>query len=327
MSRFLVRRLLAMIFTVFLVSILTFVIIKLPPGSFLTTYITQLESQGMEVTESIVEALEQRYGLGQPLYKQYWKWITGFVQGDMGKSFQWNWPVKDLVMSRIGYTMAVTVSSLLFTWVIAFPIGIFSALHQYSIGDYFFTFLSFIGLSTPNFMLALILMYVGFAYFGVDVGGLFSPAFQDAPWSFGKLIDLLKHIWVPMVVVGTAGTARLVRITRANLLDELDKLYVTTAKSKGLPKLKLILKYPVRIALNPFISTVGWELPKLVSGAMITSVVLSLPTTGPLLLNALKAQDMYLAGSMIMLVSILTVIGTFLSDLLLAVADPRIRYD
>jgi len=316
-----------MLIVIILISILSFVIIQLPPGDYLTSYITSLQKSGKKITQEKVESLKDRYGIDEPIYVQYFKWIFNFVQGDMGKSFQYNEPVNSLIWERLGLTFVISLSSMLFTWIVAFPVGIISALRQYSITDYVFTFLSFIGLAIPNFMLALILMYVGFEYWGINVGGLFSPAYQDAAWSFGKVIDLLKHLWVPTIVVGTAGTAGLVRIMRANLLDELGKLYVTTARAKGVSHMKLIFKYPVRIALNPFISTLGWSLPKLISGSTITAVVLNLPTTGPLLLGALKSQDMYLAGSFVMLLSILTVIGTFISDLLLAALDPRIRYE
>ena len=245
----------------------------------------------------------------------------------MGMSFAWSRPVNELVWDRLGLTFLVSLSSLVFMWVVAFPVGIYAAVRQYSVGDYVFTFLSFMGLATPNFLLALLMMYIGFRYFGMDVGGLFSPAYEDAAWSLGKIVDLLKHIWIPMIVLGTSGTAALVRIMRANLLDELRKQYVITARAKGLKESRLIIKYPVRVALNPFISTVGWTLPMLISGATITAIVLNLPTTGPLLIGALMSQDMYLAGSFIMLLSILTVIGTLISDILLVIVDPRIRYE
>ncbi|PTV98747.1 peptide/nickel transport system permease protein [Halanaerobium saccharolyticum] len=326
MSKFIMHRLLFMVVTLVIISILSFIIIQLPPGDYLTSYITQLRSMGTDVSDEQIEYLREQYGLDDPVYVQYFKWIGNFLTGDMGFSFSWNRPVNELVWERLGLTLVISISSLLFTWIVAFPIGIYTALRQNSLSDYFFTFLSFIGVATPNFLLALVLMYVSFKYFGINVGGLFSPEYADAAWGIGKITDLLQHLWIPVVVVGTAGTAGLVRIMRANLLDELGKPYVTTAKSKGIPNYKVILKYPVRIALNPFISTLGWQLPKLISGSTITAVVLSLPTTGPLLLDALKSQDMYLAGSFIMLLSVLTVIGTFISDILLALVDPRIRY-
>ena len=326
MSKFIMHRLLFMVVTLVIISILSFIIIQLPPGDYLTSYITQLRSMGTDVSDEQIEYLREQYGLDDPVYVQYFKWIGNFLTGDMGFSFSWNRPVNELVWERLGLTLVISISSLLFTWIVAFPIGIYTALRQNSLSDYFFTFLSFIGVATPNFLLALVLMYVSFKYFGINVGGLFSPEYADAAWGIAKITDLLQHLWIPVVVVGTAGTAGLVRIMRANLLDELGKPYVTTAKSKGIPNYKVILKYPVRIALNPFISTLGWQLPKLISGSTITAVVLSLPTTGPLLLDALKSQDMYLAGSFIMLLSVLTVIGTFISDILLALVDPRIRY-
>ncbi|TDO93897.1 peptide/nickel transport system permease protein [Halanaerobium saccharolyticum] len=326
MSKFIMHRLLFMVVTLVIISILSFIIIQLPPGDYLTSYITQLRSMGTDVSDEQIEYLREQYGLDDPVYVQYFKWIGNFLTGDMGFSFSWNRPVNELVWERLGLTLVISISSLLFTWIVAFPIGIYTALRQNSLSDYFFTFLSFIGVATPNFLLALVLMYVSFKYFGINVGGLFSPEYADAAWGIGKITDLLQHLWIPVVVVGTAGTAGLVRIMRANLLDELGKPYVITAKSKGIPNYKVILKYPVRIALNPFISTLGWQLPKLISGSTITAVVLSLPTTGPLLLDALKSQDMYLAGSFIMLLSVLTVIGTFISDILLALVDPRIRY-
>jgi peptide/nickel transport system permease protein len=326
-GRFLLRRLGFMAIVLVVISIVSFVIIQLPPGDYLTSYITQLEKQGTRIPREQVEYLRKQYGLDQPIYVQYYKWITKFLRGDMGFSFAWNRPVNELVWERLGLTIAVSLSSLVFTWIIAFPIGVYTALNQYTVGDYFFTFLSFIGLAVPNFMLALILMYVGFKYLGINVGGLFSPQYVNAPWSMGKFIDLLQHLWVPTIVIGTAGTAGLVRIMRSNLLDELSKPYVVTAKAKGIPNSKVVLKYPVRIAMNPFISTIGWTLPAIISGETITSIVLNLPTTGPLLLNALICQDMYLAGSLIMLLSVLTVIGTFISDIMLALIDPRIRFE
>jgi peptide/nickel transport system permease protein len=327
MARFILRRLLGMIPTLFVISIITFTLIQLPPGDFLTSQLQQLQQQGERISEDRIAALRARYGLDKPVHVQYVKWMTNFVQGDMGYSFEWNRPVNELIWDRLGYTVLVTFAAMLFTWAVAFPIGIYSALRQYSVGDYVFTTLGFLGLSTPSFLLAMVLMYLGYSWFGVSVGGLFSPEYVAAPWSWAKLGDLLRHVWIPMVVVGMAGTAGLIRVMRANLLDELQKPYVITARAKGVGPIKLILKYPVRIALNPFVSTVGWMLPRLFSGSAIAAVVLSLPTTGPLLLRALMSQDMYLAGSFIMLLSALTVIGTLLSDILLALIDPRIRYE
>jgi peptide/nickel transport system permease protein len=325
MLQYIARRIVMMIPTLFLISVVSFIIIQLPPGDFLTSYVTQLSSMGDLVDESAIQALRDRYGLGQPLYVQYLRWMNNMLHGDFGHSMEWNKPVLGLLTERLPLTFVLALSTMLFTWAIAFPIGIFSAVKQYSIGDYIATFLGFIGLATPDFLLALILMWVFFAYFNQSVGGLFSPDFQEAPWSPAKVWDLGKHMIVPMVILGLGGTASLIRVMRANLLDELHKPYVVTARAKGLSESKLLLKYPVRAALNPFISTAGWYLPALVSGSTIVAVVLSLPITGPLLLRALMSQDMYLAGSFIFMLSALTVIGTLISDILLAWLDPRIR--
>ncbi|NLJ86600.1 MAG: ABC transporter permease [Firmicutes bacterium] len=327
MTGYVLRRCLLMIPTVFLISIISFAIMQLPPGDFLTNYMIQLEASGQEVDQAMIEALRMRYGLDRPIYVQYFVWIKSFLRGDFGFSFEWNRPVNQLIWERLALTVAVTAATMLFSWVVAFLIGVYSATHPYSVGDYMATFVGFIGLATPNFMLALVLMWVAYSYFGQSVGGLFSAEFIDAPWSWAKVWDMLKHLWIPVIVIGTSGTAGLIRTLRANLLDELNKPYVVTAVAKGVPKMRVLFKYPVRLALIPFISTVGWSLPGLISGETITSVVLSLPTTGPLLLRALQSQDMYLAGSFIMLLSILTVIGTLISDILLAVTDPRIRFD
>lgn len=328
MFQFLLRRLLYMIPTLIAISIVAFVIIQLPPGDFLTTMVASMAAQGEDVDSTALQALTDQYGLGQPVHIQYLKWMQGIVlRGDFGDSFGWNKAVSDLVWSRLALTFVLSLASLLFVWVVAFPIGIYSAVKQYSVGDYVATFFGFLGLAIPNFLLALILMYIAFKYFNQSVGGLFSPEYQEASWSWGKVADLFAHLWVPVVIIGTAGTASLIRIMRANLLDELRKPYVVTARAKGLPEWRLLFKYPVRVALNPFVSTVGWVLPTLVSGAAIVSIVLSLPTTGPLLIRALQQQDMYLAASFIMLLSILTVIGTLVSALLLAWLDPRIRME
>ena len=326
MLQYLLRRLVNMVITLVAISVLTFVIIQLPPGDYVSTQIAQLQRMDVDINQELIDALTRQYGLDKPLFVQYFLWITKFVQGDMGRSFVWNRPVNELVWERIGLTFVISLSSLAFSWIVAIPVGIYAAVRQYSPGDYAATFASFVGLAIPNFMLALALMYVGFRHLGLDVGGLFSIEYQEAPWSIGKVIDLLKHLWVPTIVLGTSGTAVLVRVMRNNLLDELRKLYVITARSKGLSERRLIIRYPVRIALNPFISTVGWTLPTLISGATITALVLNLPTTGPLLIRALLSQDMFLAGSFIMLLSILTVVGTLISDLLLVLADPRIRF-
>ena len=277
--------------------------------------------------EATIAALNKRYGLDQPVYIQYFKWVWGMLHGDFGQSFEWNRPVGSLIWERLAFTVVISLATMVFTWIVAFPIGVYSATHQYSAGDYIVSFIGFIGIAIPQFMLALILMWIAYAYFGQSVGGLFSPAYVDAAWSWAKLVDMLKHLWIPVVIVGMSGTAGLIRTFRANLLDELNKPYVTTARAKGVPERRLLYKYPVRVAMIPFISTVGWSLPALISGETITSVVLSLPTTGPLLLRALQSQDMYLAGSFIMVLSVLTVIGTLVSDILLAWVDPRIRYE
>jgi peptide/nickel transport system permease protein len=327
MHKYILKRLLFMIPTLFAVSLVSFVVIQLPPGDFLTMRVAALIEQGQTIEVSVLNDLRERYGLGQPIYVQYWKWITGIIlRGDFGQSFDWNELVGKLIWARVGLTLLISLASLLFIWAVAFPIGIYSAVKQYSPGDYIATFLGFIGIAIPDFLIALVLMYVAFKYFGFSVAGLFSADYVEAPWSLAKVIDLARHIWIPMIIIGLAGTASLIRTMRANLLDELKKPYVVTARAKGLSEVRLILKYPVRVALNPFISTVGWILPTLVSGATIVSIVLNLPTTGPLMLHALMNQDMYLAGAFILLLSTLTIIGTLLSDILLALIDPRIRY-
>jgi peptide/nickel transport system permease protein len=315
-----------MIPTLFIISVVSFTIIQLPPGDYLTSYIAQLSAMGEGIDAAQIAALRDRYGVDQPVYVQYAKWIRGIVlRGDFGMSMEWRRPVKDLIWERLALTFVLSLSTLLLTWVISFPIGVYSAVHQHSVGDYVATFIGFLGLATPGFLLALILMWIASAYFGQSVGGLFSPDFVDAPWSIAKVVDMLKHLWIPMIVLGTSGAAELIRIMRANLLDEIRKPYVVTARAKGLSEFGLLIKYPVRAALNPFVSTVGWHLPGLVSGSIIVAVVLSLPMTGPLLLRALVSQDMYLAGAVILMLSVLTVIGTLISDLLLVWLDPRIR--
>ncbi|MCA9836593.1 MAG: ABC transporter permease [Trueperaceae bacterium] len=324
---FIVRRVLNSIVTIFVISIVSFIIIQLPPGDFLTSYAASLKAQGDTVNPAQLEALRQAYGLGQPVHIQYLKWIGNILQGDFGQSLEWQLPVNRIIWSRLLLTLMVSASSILFIWAVAIPIGVFSATNQYSIGDYIATFLGFIGLAIPNFMLALVLMWIGFSVFGQDVGGLFSPEFQGAPWSWAKFVNLLSHLWIPMIVAGTAGTAGLIRTMRANMLDEINQPYVETARAKGLTEGRLTWKYPVRVALNPFISTAGYALPELIGGVVITAVVLNLPTIGPILLRALLSQDMFLAGAIVMLLSILTVVGTLLSDIVLALVDPRIRLD
>jgi len=325
MAQYILKRILFMIPTLFAISIITFIIIQLPPGDFVSSMVANATAQGQTLDTAEIQAMRARYGLGQPLPVQYLKWMSGILQGDFGFSYAFNEPANNLIKGRLGFTLLLSLSSLLMTWAIAFPIGIYSAVRKYSPGDYLFTLIGFLGLAIPDFLLALVMMYVAFKYFGQSVGGLFSERFIGEPWSFDKLIDLAGHLWIPMVIVGMAGTAGLIRILRANLLDELFKPYVITARSKGISERRVIMRYPVRIALNPFISTIGWALPALFSGETIVGVVLSLPTIGPLLLNALKTQDMYLAGSIILILSTLTVIGTLISDILLAWNDPRIR--
>ncbi len=326
MFGYIIRRILLMIPTIIGISLISFIIIQLPPGDFLSSQIAAAAQQGETIDEAEVARLEARYGLDKPIHLQYASWVAGMFRGDFGWSFEWNRPVSELVWERLGLTFLLSLSTLVFVWLISFPLGIFSAVRQYSWGDYLSAMFGFIGLATPDFLLALLLLYVSFAYFNQSVGGLFSPEFIQASWSGAKVWDLIKHIWVPMLILGTNGIAGLTRIMRANLLDELRKPYVTTARAKGLPERKLLIKYPVRIAANPFISTSGAILPALVSGEIIVATILSLPTIGPLLLRSLQAQDMYLAGTIILMTSILTVVGTLLSDLLLAWFDPRIRY-
>ncbi|WP_258534635.1 ABC transporter permease [Streptomyces sp. PT12] len=322
------RRCLYMIPTLFGISVVAFAIIQLPPGDYLTTLVSRLENQGESVDRAQLESLRERYGLGDPLASQYVTWMSSILfHGDFGQSFEYSRPVADLVADRLPLTVVLAVTTLLTTWLLAFPIGLYSAVRQYSPGDYLATVVGFLGLAIPNFMIALLLMYIGQTVFGMSVGGLFSPEFEDAAWNLGKVIDLLGHLWVPVLVLATAGTAGLIRVLRANLLDELHRPYVVAARARGMPERKLLVRYPLRAALNPFVSTVGYVLPALVSGEVVVAQVLSLPTTGPLLLNALRSQDMYLASSVILIVSVLTVIGTLLSDVLLAWLDPRVRLD
>lgn len=326
MLMFIARRLLYAVPTLIAVSIVAFIIIQLPPGDYLTTLMADWASGGGAVEQGTVEAMRQRYGLDQPIYFQYWKWIEGIItRGDFGISFETGQPVTEIIWGRLGYSFLLAILTLCFVWLLAIPIGIISAVRQYSITDYGATFAAFFFLAVPDFVFALMAMYVWSAYFGQSVGGLFSDEFIDAPWSFARLMDFISHVWLPVVVIGLGSLAALVRIMRANLLDEISKPYVTTARAKGMSEFELLIRYPVRIALNPLISTLGWILPAVISGEIIVAVVMSLPTTGPLLLRSLLAQDMYLAGSLILLISMLTIIGTLISDILLAIADPRVR--
>jgi len=323
---YILRRIIWTIPFLLAVSLVAFALIQAPPGDYLTTFAATLATSGDIIDQGRLDALRERYGLDQPFLVQYWRWIWGVVHGDFGISFEWQQPVSELIWERMGLSVTLALSTLFFTWAIAFPIGIYSAVRKYSIGDYVATTFGFVGLATPNFLIALVLMYVGVVHFGAEVGGLFSDEFQTAPWSWAKVVNLAEHIWIPVIILGTSHSASLIRIMRANLLDELHKPYVTTARAKGLPEWKLLLKYPVRLALNPFVSTIGWAFPQLISGAVIVAFVLSLPTAGPLLLQALLAQDMYLAGAFILLLCTLTVIGMLVSDILLALIDPRVRY-
>ena len=322
---YVVRRLVLALITCWAISVISFVIIQLPPGDFVNSYIANLSASGSMVSAAEADAMREQYGLNRPIWVQYGKWMARVLQGDFGMSMEWGRPVLEVIGDRLWLTIVISIAAILLTWGIALPIGIYSAVRQYSIADYIFTFVGFVGLAVPNFLLALIIMYLGFKFFGMNIGGLFSPEYELAPWSWGKVWDLAKHLPLPALILALAGTAQLIRIMRANLLDELRRPYVTTARARGLQEWKVIMKYPVRAALNPFASTIGYLLPFVVSGSIVVSLVLSLPTVGPLLLRALVAQDMFLAGAIVLLLGVLTVIGTFLSDLMLMWIDPRIR--
>jgi peptide/nickel transport system permease protein len=313
--------------TLVVISALVFIIIQLPPGDYLTTYIEELKAQGEVVDPKKITFLRSQYGLDQPMTTQYFVWLAGMLQGDFGYSFEYDLPVTDVVGDRMWLSMILNFATVLFVYMMSFPIGVYSATHQYSWGDHGLTFIGFLGLATPNFLLALILLYFANVWFGTSIGGLMEPEFIDQPWTWGKIKSVLAHLWVPVVVIGTSGTAGMIRRLRANLLDELQKQYVITGRAKGLGELRLLIKYPMRMALNPFIADIGSLLPQVVSGSVIVSAVMSLPTTGPMLLSALQSQDMYLAGSFLMFLAVLTVIGMFVSDVLLAMLDPRIRLD
>jgi peptide/nickel transport system permease protein len=322
---YIARRLLLALLTIWAITVLSFAIIQLPPGDYVTSYIASMSSSGSAVSEAEADALREQLGLNQPVYIQYVKWMGLILQGNFGMAMEWARPVRDVIGDRLTLTIVVSLAAVIFTWALALPIGIYSAVKRYSIGDYVATFIGFIGLAIPGFMLALIVMYVGFKYFNANIGGLFSAEFADAPWNWAKFVDLLKHLPIVAIVLGIGGTAQMIRIMRSNLLDELRKPYVMTARARGLSEMRVILKYPVRVALNPFVSTIGYLFPYIVSGSIIVSMVLSLPTVGPLLLKALIAQDMFLAGTIILMLGVMTVIGTFISDLLLMWVDPRIR--
>ncbi|MBO6579401.1 MAG: ABC transporter permease [Thalassospira sp.] len=325
MLTYLARRLFVMIPTLFMISVLVFVIIQLPPGDFLTTYLNELQAQGEAVDPAKIEFLKRQYGLDQPIYIQYAEWAWGLLQGDLGFSFEYNLPVSDVVGDRLWLSLVLNFSTIIFIYIVSFPIGIYSATRQYSWGDYGFTLLGFLGLAMPNFLFALILLYYANVVFGTSIGGLMDPEYINQGWSFAKMMSVVEHLWAPVVVIGTSGTAAMIRRLRANLLDELGKQYVVTAHAKGLSPTKVLFKYPLRMALNPFIADIGNILPQVVSGSVLVSVVMSLPTTGPMLLTALQSQDMYLAGSFLMFLALLTVVGMFVSDVLLAWLDPRIR--
>jgi len=326
MLNFILRRSLILIPFLFLISIISFTVIQLPPGTYVDTYVNNLKLQGGTVSEEQKASIEAMYGLDKPMAVQYGLWITNIIlRGNFGNSFRYNRPVTDILQERIPRTVSISLVSIFLTWLIAVPLGILSAVKQYSFWDHLFTFISLLGLAVPGFLLALILMYAVYAQTGWMISGLFSPEFRSEPWSVAKFTDMLKNIWLPLLVLSITGVAGIIRVLRASLLDELNKQYVTTARAKGLSEWQLILQYPIRIAINPLISTLGWMLPAVVGGEIVISKVLNLPTTGPVLLEATTAQDMYLAGGIVMILSLLTVIGTFISDILLAVNDPRIR--
>ncbi len=327
MLSYTIRRIMVMVPTLIAISALIFIIIQLPPGDYLETYITELQSQGEAVDPQKIEHLRQEYGLDRPFYEQYFFWVFDLIQGDLGYSFEHQRPVNEVIGDRLWLSFLLSFTTIIFIYVVSFPIGIYSAVRQYSFGDYAFSFIGFLGLATPNMLLALVLLYFANVYFGISIGGLMDDHYVDQPWSWGKFVSVLQHLIVPVVVIGTSGTAGMIRRLRANLLDELQRQYVITGRAKGLPPGRLLLKYPLRMALNPFIADIGSLLPQVVSGAAIVSIVLNLPTTGPMLVDSLRSQDMYLAGSFLMFLAGLTVIGVFLSDVLLALLDPRIRLE
>jgi len=325
MLAYLARRLMLALLTCVFISIATFAIIHLPPGDYVSTYVAQMAASGSSITQEEANVLRHQYGLDQPLLVQYLKWISLAIQGNFGMSMEWHRSVYDVIGDRLFLTMVVSAAAVLTTWVLALPIGIYTAVRQHSVSDYVFTLFGFIGLAVPSFLIALVLMYVGLRYFGTNVGGLFSPDYAEAPWSWGRVRDLAWHLPLPAVILGLGSTAQVMRVMRANLLDELRKPYLVTALARGMPLWRAILKYPVRVALNPFISTIGYILPYVVSGSVIVSHVLGLPTVGPVLYKSLVAQDLFLAGTIVLMLGVLTVVGTLLSDLLLIAIDPRIR--
>ncbi len=327
MFRYIIQRLLLLPVLILLFSIIVFGLVQAPPGDFLTSYISTLAASGSSMDDATVEALKVQFGVDQPFMVQYGRWMDGLLHGDLGRSLEYQRSNSELIGERLLLTIALALFAFVITWIIAIPAGIYSATHPNSLLDYFFTILNYVGVAIPNFMLALVLMWFAFDKLGISITGLFSPEYVQARWSWARVVDLLKHIWVPAIVLGVAGTARLTRVMRANLLDELNKQYVITARAKGLSEWRLVMKYPVRLAFNPLISTIGWYLPQLFSGSLIVATVMNIPNIGPLLLRALQQQDMYLAGSILLIYCLLTIIGTLISDVLLAVADPRIRME
>ena len=327
MSSYIIRRLLIMVPTVALIAVLTFVVVELPPGDYASRVAEAMEQRGENVDMEYIQAIRELYRLDDPTFVRFFRWLGGFMTGDLGYSIEYRMPVRNVFAQRFPITILLSIASMLFTWAVAFPIGLYSAVRQYSFGDYFWSVVGFIGLSVPNFLLALVLMFYSAKYLGGAIGGLFSKEFEDAAWSIPKVVNLMKNLAIPVIVIGTASTAGLIRILRANLLDELKRPYVELARAKGLTERRLIVKYPLRIAINPFLSGAGSILPGLISGAVITEIVLDLPAMGPVFLRAIRAEDMQLVASYLLILAILTVIGTLISDLLLAVADPRIRYD
>lgn len=327
MIQYIIKRLLLLPLLLFIFSVFAFLVIQAPPGDFVTSYIAELAASGSSMDQAQIDALRAMYGLDQPMYIQYLKWMGRIIRGDLGVSLDWQRPNLELIGERLMLTLALGLFTFGFTWAVAIPIGIYSATHQYSFFDYVFTVFNYFGVATPTFMTALVLMWLAFQYFGLSVTGLFSPQYVDAPWTWGRVVDLLRHLWLPAVILGLDGTARLARIMRANLLDELNKPYVEMARAKGMSEWKLVLKYPVRLAINPLVSTIGWYLPLIFSGSVIVATVLNLPTIGPMLLRALTNQDMFLAGAIVLIYCGLAVIGTLISDILLAWLDPRIRME
>jgi peptide/nickel transport system permease protein len=327
MTRYILQRLALLPLLMVIYSFVIFAIIQAPPGDFLTAYVATLSSSGSSISADQIASLRHQYGLDQPFVVQYALWMKNLFHGDFGLSLEYQRPNADLIGEQIGLTIALALFSFVLTWLIAVPAGIYSATHPRSLGDHVLTVINYVGVAVPNFMLALVLMWIAFAYFDISITGLYSPEFVDAGWSFARVWDLLGHIWLPALVLGIAGTARLSRIMRANLLDELNKPYVVTARAKGMKEWRLVLRYPVRLAFNPLVSTIGWYLPALFSGSLIVATVMNLPNIGPLLLRALINQDMYLAGGILLIYSFLTIVGTLLSDVLLALIDPRIRVE